>query len=313
MKDKVFLVTGGAGAIGSTLTNYLTKKDYSTIVIDNLSSGDLSNINESKNLIFYKGNISDERILEKIFLNHKIDYVFHLAAHFAYQNSIDHPEDDLNTNGLGTLNLLEFSFKNNIKSFLYTSTSCIQGNLDKKAPDNYIGNLDTPYAINKLLGEFYVKFYADHFNFNCNTVRLFNVYGPGEVPGKYRNVIPNFFQKAINNEPLIITGTGQETRSYTYVDEVVDAFMKLIIKENFKGHIINIGSDKETKILDLANLINKITGNNKPHVFFPKRSWDNITNRKANIDLAKKLIGFNPKKDLEEGLSTTYQWILNKL
>ena len=249
-------------------------------------------------------------ILEYIFIHYNIDYVFHFAAHFANQNSIDHPKDDLQTNGYGTLNLLEYSYRYDVKSFLYSSTSCIQGNItDKKAFDGHVGHLDTPYAIHKLLGEYYIRFFADHYNLTCNVVRFFNVYGPGETPGKYRNVIPNFFLKAMNNEPLPITGTGLETRSFSFVDDIVNGCLQIIQLEDIKGLTINLGNNKETTILELARLINEITGNNAGTSFIPKRNWDKIDKRVANISLAQKLIKFDPKVELKEGLTETYEWL----
>lgn len=310
MRHQTILITGGAGTIGSRLANKLVVNQNKVIILDNLSSGNKLNLITNPNLNFLFGNISDSEILGYIFNNYKIDYVFHFAAHFANQNSIDHPKDDLHTNGYGTLNLLEFSYKYNVKSFLYSSTSCIQGHItDKNTIDDYIGNLDTPYAIHKLLGEYYIRFFADYYNFKCNIVRFFNVYGPGEIPGKYRNVIPNFFLKAINNKPLTITGTGEETRSFSYVDDIIKGCEQIIQLEDIKGLTVNLGNEKETTILQLAEIINKITGNTSGTVLIPKRNWDKIDKRVANIDLAKKLIKFSPKVELKEGLTITYEWL----
>ena len=190
------LVTGGAGAIGSNLVASLLKEGHKVIVLDDLSSGHKRNISEAA--VFFQGSILNEELLEEVFQNAKIDYVLHLAALFANQNSVDHPTLDLSVNGLGTLNILEKSLKYGVQKVVYTSSSCVYGNdpiMNEDKPLN--GILDTPYAITKLLGEQYCKFFSKCNGLNTVIVRLFNCYGPGEIPGKYRNAIPNFFSTAL--------------------------------------------------------------------------------------------------------------------
>ena len=205
--NKNILVTGGAGAIGSNLVNQLSEIPSRRItVLDNLSSGHVDNIIMRKNVRFIQGSVeSDEDLRQAI--SESTDVVFHLAANFANQNSVDFPQRDLQVNGMGTLKILLHSVENKVKKFVYTSSSCVYGDrnepLDEKCQEY---SLDTPYAITKLLGERYVRFFTQHHGLNAVTLRYFNVYGPNEYPGKYRNVIANFFVKAMKNEEIVITG-----------------------------------------------------------------------------------------------------------
>lgn len=301
------LVTGGAGAIGSNLVTFLRKMQHIVTVIDDLSSGYKDNVCDSVN--FLQGSILDESFLESVFVNNKIEYVFHLAALFANQNSVNNPDKDLLVNGLGTLNVLEKSKLHNVKRVVYTSSSCVYGNMEiMNENEPLTGILDTPYAITKLLGEQYCKFYAKFHNLPVTITRLFNSYGPGEQPGKYRNVIPNFFQKATQGESLIITGTGQETRDFTYVDDIVSGLYKACFHCSQNGEIFNLGSGKPTSISELVNLINKISGNKAQIIYQPRRNWDHVLHRVAVIDKAKNFLGYAPITDIQDGLQKTFNW-----
>lgn len=313
MKNKTVLVTGGAGAIGANLVNTLLPGNK-VIVIDDLSSGDRSNINDSGNLSFYNGSITDDKILDRIFLSgkHKIDVVFHMAAHFANQNSIDHPQADLLTNALGTLKLLEFSKIAKVGKFVYTSSSCVYGGKKCNLTEDLFFKLETPYAISKLSGEEYVHFYHNFHKLNTVVIRYFNAFGPGDPPGKYRNVIPNFMKLAINNQPLIITGTGDETRDFTYMDDVVRGTILAAQSKNAIGEILNIGAGKEIKIKYMAELINRISANKAGIRFVKRRKWDGITRRVADISKAKRLIGYYPKVSFEDGIKRTFLWFKEK-
>ncbi len=306
---KTVLITGGAGAIGSNILKKLVNNCKKIIVIDDLSSGHLTNIPKSDNIIFLKESILKNKALEKAF-SYDIDIVFHLAANFANQNSVDHPRKDLLVNGMGTLKMLQFSTKSAVEKFIFTSSSCIYGNSSQILTENNTDfNLDTPYAITKLLGEKYVAFFHEYYKLNTTTLRYFNSYGPGEFPGKYRNVIPNFLWYAIKKNPLPINGTGEETRDFTYVEDVVIGTLLSGKKKKALGEIINIGSGRETKIIDLANKINHITKNDAGIEFIKKRDWDSVLRRCASIKKAKNVLGYVPNIDLDEGLKKTFEWI----
>jgi nucleoside-diphosphate-sugar epimerase len=170
-------------------------------------------------------------------------------------------------------------------------------------------SLDTPYAITKLLGERYVTYFHEHYGLPTVALRYFNSYGPGEFPGKYRNVIPNFFYKAVKGLPLIITGTGDETRDFNFIDDAVVGTILASEVEAAVGQTFNIGSGKETRILKIAEEINRITNNKGGIQFKEKRKWDSITTRVSSIERAKRLLGYSPQTDLSVGLQTTYDWI----
>jgi len=307
LNNKTILITGGAGAIGSNLVKFLSNYDCEIIILDDLSSGYRENIPTKKNIVFIKDSILNEKILKKIF-KRKIDFIFHLAAHFANQNSIDHPKQDLLTNTLGTLNLLEYANLGSVKRFIYSSTSCVYGHDDRKLREDFATKLETPYAISKLTGEEYTHFFYRYYNMKTTVVRYFNSYGPYDPPGKYRNAIPNFFLRAKNKKPLIITGTGQETRNFTYVEDVVQGTVLTLTTKVSIGETYNIGSNNETKILHLAKLINKITNNKAGIKFTSRRKWDAIKRRMTDISKSHRDLDYEPSTTLEEGLLKTWEW-----
>jgi len=311
--NKNILITGGAGAIGSNLLKRLVGSCQKLIVIDDLSSGYLANLPHSDKVIFIKESILSEKALEQAF-SHNIDIVFHLAAHFANQNSVDHPEEDLLINGLGTLKILEFAQKFNVKKFVYTSSSCVYGNKQGIMNEEYSEyRLDTPYAITKLLGERYTTFFHEHYGLNTVILRYFNSYGPGEFPGKYRNVIPNFLWLALNGRPLPITGTGEETRDFNYVENVIERTLLAGKEDKAVGEIINIGSGREVKIIDLAEAINNLTENKAGVEFIKKRIWDMVAKRRASTEKAEAILGPESPVNLEAGLAKTLDWLKGNL
>lgn len=313
-KYKVVLVTGGAGAIGGNLLRFLVQGKFKIIVvIDNLSSGHLKNIPKDKKISFIKGDIADPKAISKVFKS-PIDIIFHLAAHFANQNSIEHPIADLMSNGIGTINLLEASAKNKVKKFVYFSTSCIYKTKGQKLKESDLDlQFETPYAISKYIGEKYVSFYHHYYALPTVILRIFNSFGPGEWPGKYRNVIPIFLGRAINNQSLIITGTGKETRNFTFVDDIVRGTLLTAISKEAVGKVINLGGKREVSILGLANIVKRITKNKKKIIFKPRRKWDNSSYRCGDLRLAEKLLKFKTGTPLKVGLVKYHQWILGEL
>jgi nucleoside-diphosphate-sugar epimerase len=140
--------------------------------------------------------------------------------------------------------------------------------------------------------------------------RYFNVYGPGEIPGAYRNVIPNFIYWALHKMPLPITGTGEETRDFTFVDDIIDGTLRLGVIPEAVGDAFNLASDTETRVIDIANMVNEITGNPSGVRFIARRDWDKITRRRASIDKARKVLGYEPKTRIKDGIKKVYDWIL---
>ena len=310
-KGKRILVTGGAGAIGSNLVRKLCECEASLVlVLDDLSSGQRWNLPHASNLMFVEGNVQDEVKLKRVFFEEP-QYVFHLAAFFANQNSIDHPESDLMTNGLGTLRVLEYSKLTKVERFVYASSGCSIYGSSAPLPlrEEFMSlNLSTPYQITKMLGELYCNFYFNHYNVPVVKTRFFNSYGPGEVPGQYRNVIPNFIYWGLQGKPLPMTGTGEETRDFTYVEDIAEGVMRAGYFEKAIGQEMNLASGAETRILDLANMINELTGNKAGIAPSQRRKWDTKSRLLASIDRAKDMLGYEPKTQFKDGLANTINW-----
>lgn len=312
-KGKSILITGGAGCIGSNLTKALLKAEVAKIVIlDDLSAGEKWNIPVAPNVIFIEASILDEEALKRAFA-HEFDFVFHLAAHFANQNSVDNPETDLLVNGQGTLKVLEYSHLTRVGKFVFASSGCSVYGSQAPLPlkEEFISlHLDTPYQITKLLGELYCNFFYNHYGLPVVIGRFFNVYGPGEVPGRYRNVTPNFIYWALHKQPLPITGTGEETRDFTFVEDIVDGTLRAGVISEAVGEAINLASETETRVIDIANMVNQLTGN-EGISFVDRRDWDKITKRRASIEKARRILGYEPKTDMKTGIKKTLDWILD--
>jgi len=309
--SKRVLITGGSGCIGSNLIKALLKAEAEKIVvIDDLSASYEWNLPKDPKVILIKGSILDEERMKRAF-SYKPHYVFHLAAHFANQNSVDHPETDLLVNALGTLKTLEYTNLVGVERFVFASSGCSVYGSQAPLPlrEDFVSlHLDTPYQINKLVGELYCNYFHDYYKLPVAIARYFNVYGPGEVPGRYRNVIPNFFWWAMHRQPLPITGTGEETRDFTFVEDIVDGTLRVGVIEEAVGEAINLASGTETKVIDLANWINEMTGNRAGVVFKSRRDWDKAIRRRASIEKARKILGYEPKTDTKTGLKKVHEW-----
>ncbi len=304
------LVTGGAGAIGSNLSAALAAAGASVIILDNLSSAERWNIPSRPDILFVEGDVRDEVKLKRIFFE-RPSTVFHLAAFFANQNSVDHPETDLEVNGLGTLRLLEYSVFTGVTRFVYASSGCSIYGSSAPLPlkEEFMSmHLSTPYQITKMLGELYCNFFANHYGLKVVKPRFFNSYGPGEVPGQYRNVIPNFIYWAMKGMALPLTGTGEETRDFTYVGDIVDGLLRAGTLERAIGQEFNLASGKETRIGELAHMINTATGNRSGVRLAQRRKWDTKSRLLASVDRAYDLIGYEPRTSFEEGLERTIDW-----
>jgi UDP-glucose 4-epimerase len=310
-KGKNILITGGAGCIGSNLTRALIEAQASRIIVlDDLSAAYEWNIPKSEKVLFVEGSVLDDEMLKRVFKD-KPDYVFHLAAHFANQNSVDNPETDLLVNGMGTLEVLEYASIAGVKRFVYSSSGCGVYGLDSKIPfeEHDISiSLHTPYQVTKLLGELYTNYFHNLYSLPIVNARFFNVYGPGEVPGKYRNVIPNFFYWAMNGQALPITGDGTETRDWTYVDDIIKGLLSMGIREEAVGEAFNLGSGTEHQVAELANTVNRLTNNRAAVTYTDRRNWDVKTHLRSSIDKARKLLDYQPQTKFEDGLKKVHEW-----
>ncbi len=310
---KTVLVTGGAGLIGSNLVKKLVELEVKKVLIlDSLESAVEWNVPVYPNVVLIKGDVADEVLLKRVFFD-RPEYVFHLAAHFANQKAVDFPEENLRVNALGTMKLLEYSRLVDVKRFVFSSSGCSAYGSRAPVPlkeDFVTLHLDTPYQIHKLLGELYCNFFLDHWGLPTVRLRLFNVYGPGGLPGKYKNVIPNFMYMAHQGKPLTVMGTGDETRDFTFVGDLIDGLLRGGVFEEAIGEEMNLGSGVETASIDLAKMVNEVSGNSAGIVHIEKRDWDHGTRRLASIDKARQLMGYDPQTPLIEGLKKANEWFV---
>ena len=322
-KNKTILVTGVAGAIGSNLVNTIIDNCEKLIILDDFSSGHSDNLEylNSEKVHIVDGDICVQSVIDKAF-SYGINQVYHLAANFANQNSVDNTEKDLRTNGVGIVKVLQASVENKIEKFLTTSSSCVYKPSNNPFIETASIELTTPYAITKMLSEYYTSFYSKFHNLSSVIVRPFNSYGPGDLPGRFRSVVPNFFIKAMNGLPLVITGDGSETSPFTYVQDIVNGLICAMnnspnVKlKTFGGHpvdeddslVYNIGNDTSITILELAEKINEICQNKAGVEFIPRRDWDKFPKRAVQLDKSKNDLNFEIQYDVDTGLKLTYQW-----
>lgn len=300
------LVTGGTGFIGSNLVRRLLDAGNTVTVLDTALRSFLPNIDPRARLV--GGKIYDDGALRWAF-EEPPETVFHLAAHFANQKSIEEPEKNLMVNGMGTLKLLEYARKYDVSRVVYAGSGCsMPGSADEPMTEDEVSlKLDTPYKVTKMLGEMYFNLYAT-YGLPVTICRYFNVYGPGELPGKYRNVIPNFLWSAMHRRPLTITGTGDETRDFTYVGDIVEGTLLAAESKRAVGETFNLASGTETSVKRLIEVITSVLGTQDVG-YEPRREWDRVARRNVSIYKARTVLGYEPKTALEEGIANTVAWL----
>jgi UDP-glucose 4-epimerase len=304
------LVTGGAGTIGSQVVRDLVRVGAKVTVIDNLSSGHMANLAPVlPHIYLIRGSISSAPDLQAAFA-HKPEYVFHLAAHFANQNSVEHPYSDMMTNAVGTQLILDCARANpKLRGLVYSSSSCVLGGQPGLMHEDMRPMPETPYGVSKLAGEQYTLVYAQVYNLPAVVVRYFNVFGPGERPGRYRNVIPNFMHRAIHGETLTITGTGEESREFVFITDAAAGTMLAAITPEARGQVMHLGSGNSVTIRELGERIVELSGNRSELQFKPRRSWDAVTRRETSSEKAHRLLGYKATTEFEDGLLQTWAWI----
>ena len=289
MKLSKSIITGGAGFIGSNLTDHLVRIGHKVIILDNFVSGKKSNLShhKRKNVKIFKTDISKSKTLDRYFKG--ADYVFHLAGLAEIIPSIENPKKYFVNNVLGTVNVLEAAKKVKIKKFIYTASSSCYGT-PKKIPTSEKEKIDLkhPYALTKFMGEELVMKYASLFRMPNISFRFFNVYGPRlNTSGQYSAVMGNFLSQTKNKKPLTIVGDGKQTRDFIHVDDLANAFIK-VIKSKLIKKIYNLGSGKRTSI----NTIAKIFGGKRKFIPLrpgePKNSLANISKLKKRYKLEAK-------------------------
>jgi len=300
------LISGGNGFLGSNLTNKLIAEGWDITVVDNNSTMNRKNI---KNVV--KTEICN---IEDYNTDESFDYIVHLAARPSPEDYIAHPVDTLMSNSLGTLRMLEIAKKSG-GIFMYTSSSETYGNASIiPTPETYWGNVNftgirSCYDEGKRFSEALIMAYMRQYKLDTRIQRPFNVYGPGIRPdGQYGRVVPRFILQALKDEDITIHGKGNQTRSFLYIDDWLEATWRFLTTPGLKGEILNIGSNVEITILDLAKMIIDITGSSSKIVHLDSRE-DDPFRRSADIFRAKKLLDWSPHTDLEKGLRTTVNWV----
>ncbi|MFX0059185.1 MAG: UDP-glucuronic acid decarboxylase family protein [Candidatus Hodarchaeota archaeon] len=325
-KDKIILVTGGSGFLGSWVCDVLVKQGAYCICVDNLSSGKFNNISHLMNKDNFR--FINHDISEPIYfgLTHhpkgicvgdiqKIDIVIHMASRASPFEFKKYPIPILKSNTLGTMNALGIAKAHNAL-FFYTSTSEVYGNPPDEAiptSEEYFGHVNpvgprSCYDESKRAGEAFVKAYELQHKIRTKIVRIFNTSGPRIRHGpEFGRVVPNFIYQALNDEDITVFGDGSQTRSFIYVIDEIEGILKMVYKDEAIGEVINIGNDKEYTILELAQLIKELTNSNSKIVFKPLPIDDPIR-RCPDLSKAKKILNWQPTTSLKEALMKTIAW-----
>jgi UDP-glucose 4-epimerase len=303
------IVTGGAGFIGSHIIEGLLKRDYKVVIIDNLSTGRQSNIDQiikNKNVKFVRGSIVSLPFLQKQFAG--AEYVFHQAAIPSVPRSIKNPRASHAANITGTLNVLIAARDNDVKKVVFASSSSVYGNtatLPKVEDMN--PNPQSPYAVTKLTGEYYCKVFQDIYGLNSVCLRYFNVYGPRQDPDSpYAAVIPLFVTNVLAGKAPVIFGDGEQSRDFTFVKDVAEA--NILAAESNATGVCNIGGAKRVTINYLVELVIKLVGNRAVKPIYKDFRAGDVMHSLADITRAKAF-GYRPRYTLEEGLKEVVKYL----
>lgn len=311
------LITGGAGFIGSNLTEKLLRDEKVTLVrvLDNLATGSLDNINEftaHKKFEFINGDIRDfNSCLQAC---EGIDYISHQAALGSVPRSIKDPLTTNDVNITGTLNIFTAAKEKNIKRIIYAASSSTYGDHPglPKVEDK-IGNPLSPYAVTKYVNELYAQVYADLYKMQFVGLRYFNIFGPKQNPGgPYAAVIPLFIKAILENKPPVINGDGSHSRDFTFVENAVAANIAALFTDNEKAvnTVYNIACGQQTSLSELFGELKKLAGSSINPVHGPERQGD-VKYSLADISKAMKLLGYKPAVSIREGLDLTFAWYKN--
>lgn len=325
---QVCLVVGGAGFVGSNLVRMLLESDCArVVVVDNLLSAERENLPGDPRVEFIQGSIADDDVLMSV--TDAYDYVFHLATYHGNQSSIANPLADHDNNLITTLKLYErMKTFHRLKKIVYAASGCTLAphtydHADATTEDGPIPlELDSPYQISKVVGEFYSVYYHRRHRLPTVRARFQNVYGPGEILGAgrwrgtpatvWRNVTPTFVYRALKQLPLMVENQGVASRDFIYVEDIVRGLMRCAVAGK-PGDVYNLASGIETSIRELALFVNKLTDNPTAIAFLPARAWDRSGKRFGSTEKAKHEIQFEARVTLLDGLSTTVEWTRKNL
>lgn len=309
-----FLITGGAGFIGSHIVERLLKEGHSVVVLDNLSSGKEENLSfviggpSVSRFKLIRGDIRDKDACARACEG--VDAVFHQAALRSVPKSMQAPHEYNEVNIDGTLNMLEAARANKAKRFVFASSSSVYGDTSKfpQAETDY-PLLISPYALSKLAGEYYCRIFSSAYGLETACLRYFNVFGPRQaLDDEYAVVIPKFIYCILNDQPPPIFGNGKQSRDFTYIDNVVEANILAATGQCKTSHdVFNVANGKDNTVLQLVEYLNKIIGKNIQPQFLPVRAGD-VFRTLADVSKIKTKLNYAPKVDFEEGLRKTVEY-----
>jgi len=307
-----FLVTGGAGFIGSHITEKLLADGHFVRVLDNFSSGKQQNLSFTQGLPDTKfqliqGDIRDKSMCEKACLD--IDAVLHQAALRSVPKSLKDPANYNEVNINGTLYMLQAASRNKVKRFAMASSSSVYGDVDTfPEKEDFLPKLISPYALSKLAGEYYCRIFSEHYGLETVALRYFNVFGPRQaLDDEYAVVIPKFINCIMRDKQPPIFGTGKQSRDFTYIDNVVQANILAATAGKIKHEVLNVAAGKDTTVLQLVDMINEILGKRVKPELLPVRAGD-VFRTNADISRIEKVLGFKPAVSFSEGLKKTVDW-----
>ncbi|MBC7264118.1 MAG: NAD-dependent epimerase/dehydratase family protein [Chloroflexi bacterium] len=294
-----FLITGGAGFLGAALANRLAEEGHHVRVLDDLSAGDSARLN--RDVVFTRG---DTRDIPKLWTLLKgVDCVYHLAARVSVPESVLYPVEYNDVNVGGTVSLMTAVRDAKVKRVVFTSSGAAYGEQDRQpVTEDAVLRPQSPYAVSKMAAEGYVRALGALYGIETVILRVFNAYGPGQPnPPEHAPVIPKFLKAAISGGSLVIYGQGHQTRDFVYISDVVDALVAAARAETVDRTAINVGSGREVSINELVTTIERVTGR-EAHRLYSNLQSGGVSRLVADIRLARKKLGFEPKVDLETGL-----------
>ena len=310
LKNKKILVTGGAGFIGSHLTERLLGLGARAIVIDNFATGkkeNLKDVLENSNLKVIKSDINNFRALRKIFEKYRPDFVFHYAAVVGVKRLEESPMEILKDIE-GIKNILNLSLEYKVKKLVFASSSEVYGEpVSLPEKEGGVANPRDVYGLVKLIGEHLIQIYYQKYGLPACALRFFNVYGPRQESSPYGFVVGIFMKQVLEGKRPTIFGDGLQTRDFIFVKDNVEAAIQALLNKKINGQVINLGIGRQTTILDLAERIIRLSGKNLKPKFLPERKID-IRYRCPDVTKMKKFLKFTPKYFLDQGLGITYKW-----
>ncbi len=304
------LVTGGAGFIGSHIVDRLLKEGCEVTVIDNLSTGKMQNIarhKSEKEFHFIQGDIRNFNLVKEAVKG--VDAVFHEAAIVSVPFSIEDPMGTNDVNVGGTLNVLKACLNSNVKRFIYSSSTAVYGDTEKlPIKEDSVPQPISPYGASKLAAEGYVNAFYRVYGLETVCLRYFNVYGPRQAYNPYSGVITIFINRLLDDQPPIIYGDGEQTRDFINVQDVIEANILALERENAAGQTFNIATGVATTINQLAKLLQEVMGKTELKVVHADPRPGDIRHNYADISKAKKILGYEPKIGIKEGLTQLVKW-----